>query len=146
MTDPNDKPSKTPTDQPSDQPGDTPAAGAPLRGQIDAGRGRDKVAYPDPAAAPLGTDDEAAGTPITEEQLEMARAQEDRTDQVPKTDEDRTAGATGAISVTGADRITAAETDPAERSKAKSGMGGVALTVISLIILLVVILFVFSPI
>ena len=146
MTDPNDKPSRKPTDQPSGRPEDTPAAGAPLRGQIDAGRGRDKVAYPDPAAAPLGTDDEAAGTPITEEQLEMARAQEDRTDQVPTTDEDRTAGATGAISVTGADRITAAETDPARRDTARSGMGGMAMTAIALVILLVVLLFVFAPI
>ena len=32
-----------------------------LRGAIDSGRTGDKVAYPDPAAAPLGTDDEAAG-------------------------------------------------------------------------------------
>lgn len=34
-----------------------------LRGDIDAGRTRDKVPFPDPAAAPLGTDDEAAGAP-----------------------------------------------------------------------------------
>jgi hypothetical protein len=33
-----------------------------LRHAIDRGRTRDKVAHPDPAAAPLGTDDEAAGT------------------------------------------------------------------------------------
>jgi len=33
-----------------------------LRNDIDAGRTGDKVPYPDPAAAPLGTDDEAAGT------------------------------------------------------------------------------------
>ena len=32
-----------------------------LRGAIDSGRTGDKVAYPDPAAAPFGTDDEAAG-------------------------------------------------------------------------------------
>jgi len=32
-----------------------------LRAEIDAGRTRDKVAVSDPAAAPLGTDDEAAG-------------------------------------------------------------------------------------
>ncbi|MHB2167218.1 hypothetical protein [Alsobacter sp. R-9] len=31
------------------------------RGRIDAGRTGDKVAFPDPAAAPLGTDAEAAG-------------------------------------------------------------------------------------
>jgi hypothetical protein len=34
-----------------------------LRAAIDAGQMRDKVNYPDPAAAPLGTDDEAAGHP-----------------------------------------------------------------------------------
>lgn len=34
-----------------------------IRHAIDSGRGGDKVAFPDPAAAPLGTDDEAAGTP-----------------------------------------------------------------------------------
>jgi hypothetical protein len=34
-----------------------------LRAAIDAGQTRDKVNYPDPAAAPLGTDDEAAGHP-----------------------------------------------------------------------------------
>ncbi|MFN3892678.1 MAG: hypothetical protein ACK4MV_19955 [Beijerinckiaceae bacterium] len=32
-----------------------------LRHDIDAGRTGDKVSNPDPAAAPLGTDDEAAG-------------------------------------------------------------------------------------
>lgn len=34
-----------------------------LRSEIDHGRTGDKVAYPDPAAAPLGTDEEAAGAP-----------------------------------------------------------------------------------
>lgn len=34
-----------------------------LRGRIDEGRAGDKVDFPDPAASPLGTDDEAAGTP-----------------------------------------------------------------------------------
>ncbi|OYX13314.1 MAG: hypothetical protein B7Z15_07650 [Rhizobiales bacterium 32-66-8] len=32
-----------------------------LRAEIDQGKARDKVDYPDHAAAPLGTDDEAAG-------------------------------------------------------------------------------------
>lgn len=36
-----------------------------LRVAIDSGRGGDKVDAVDPAAAPLGTDDEAAGTPPT---------------------------------------------------------------------------------
>lgn len=34
-----------------------------LRTAIDAGKGGDKIAFEDPAASPLGTDDEAAGTP-----------------------------------------------------------------------------------
>ena len=34
-----------------------------LRERIDSGETGDKVDYPDLAAAPLGTDDEAAGTP-----------------------------------------------------------------------------------
>ncbi|HLH89308.1 MAG TPA: hypothetical protein VKX28_12705 [Xanthobacteraceae bacterium] len=38
---------------------------ARLRDEIDSGRTGEKVAFPDPAAAPLGTDEEAAGTPMT---------------------------------------------------------------------------------
>jgi hypothetical protein len=34
-----------------------------VRADIDSGRTGDKVAYPDPAAAPLGADDEAANAP-----------------------------------------------------------------------------------
>ena len=34
-----------------------------LRHEIDSGATGDKIAAPDPAMAPLGTDDEAAGTP-----------------------------------------------------------------------------------
>ncbi|WP_323717948.1 hypothetical protein [Paracoccus aminovorans] len=47
-----------------------------LRDDIDAGRTGDKVGFPDPAAAPLGTDDEAAGTPISPEQLHLAQRAE----------------------------------------------------------------------
>ena len=36
-----------------------------LEGAIDRGHTGDKVAFFDPAASPLGTDDEAAGTPET---------------------------------------------------------------------------------
>lgn len=52
-----------------------------LRKDIDSGRTGDKVAHSDPAAAPLGTDDEAAGTPPSSETVARARAQEsmDRT-------------------------------------------------------------------
>lgn len=53
-----------------------PGAAARLRRDIDAGRTGDKVAFPDPAAAPLGTDDEAAGTPVTPAQAELAREAE----------------------------------------------------------------------
>ena len=37
---------------------------ASLRTAIDSGKTGDTVDYPDPAAAPLGTDEEAAGTPV----------------------------------------------------------------------------------
>ena len=46
-----------------------------LRRRIDQGSGADKVAYSDPASAPLGTDDEAAGNPPDREQIEMAAAE-----------------------------------------------------------------------
>ncbi len=49
-----------------------------LRQQIDRGEGGDKIDYPDPAAAPLGTDDEASGHPISAEQLRMAMEAETR--------------------------------------------------------------------
>lgn len=45
---------------------------AKLRHDIDRGRGGDKVDVIDPAAAPLGTDDEAAGTPPSREALQIA--------------------------------------------------------------------------
>ncbi|MGE5537011.1 MAG: hypothetical protein ACM30I_00215 [Gemmatimonas sp.] len=43
------------------------SSGARLRAKIDAGRTGDKVPAMDPAAAPLGTDAEAAGTPLPED-------------------------------------------------------------------------------
>lgn len=43
-----------------------------LRHDIDQGRAGDKVPFADPAAAPLGTDDEAAGTPASREDIEVA--------------------------------------------------------------------------
>ncbi|WP_428028996.1 hypothetical protein [Ancylobacter sp.] len=43
-----------------------------LRNEIDAGKTRDKVPFSDPAAAPLGTDDEAAGTPPGAERRSIA--------------------------------------------------------------------------
>ncbi|MBS7539496.1 hypothetical protein [Ancylobacter lacus] len=44
-----------------------------LRHDIDRGLTGDKVPFPDPAAAPLGTDDEAAGTPASPEAIAHAR-------------------------------------------------------------------------
>ena len=49
---------------------------ARLRHEIDSGHTRDKVAFPDPAAAPLGTDEEAAGTPIRGEDVRTAIVRE----------------------------------------------------------------------
>jgi hypothetical protein len=43
-----------------------------LRHSIDRGRTRDKLPMHDPAAAPLGTDEEAGGTPPTPEQVAAA--------------------------------------------------------------------------
>jgi hypothetical protein len=43
-----------------------------LRHAIDSGKTGDKVSVSDPAMAPLGTDDEAAGTPVTPQRLQHA--------------------------------------------------------------------------
>jgi hypothetical protein len=56
-----------------------PAKADRLRNDIDRGAG-DKAAFLDPAAAPLGTDDEASGYPPTQEQVDAAREQEVRRD------------------------------------------------------------------
>jgi hypothetical protein len=47
-----------------------------LRTAIDRGAAGDKVSFPDPAAAPLGTDDEAAGSPPSRGQVGAAGRQE----------------------------------------------------------------------
>jgi hypothetical protein len=47
-----------------------------LRSAVDSGRTGDKVAWPDPAAAPLGSDDEAAGTPVSRAAVAMAQQAE----------------------------------------------------------------------
>jgi hypothetical protein len=52
------------------------AAADRLRADIDSGRTGDKVAFPDPSAAPLGTDEEAGGMMTPEEALEKARQAE----------------------------------------------------------------------
>jgi hypothetical protein len=57
-----------------------------LRRDIDSGRTRDKVRDLDPAAVPLGADEEAAGTPLSAEAVALARSQE--TDAPPSSNED----------------------------------------------------------
>jgi hypothetical protein len=42
-----------------------------LRADIDSGKTGDKIPFPDPAAAPLGTDAEAAGYPPSRRELRM---------------------------------------------------------------------------
>ena len=49
-----------------------------LRHAIDRGRTGDKVSHNDPAAAPLGTDEEAAGTPVPAEAVAKALRNEIR--------------------------------------------------------------------
>ncbi|HEX9321760.1 MAG TPA: hypothetical protein VF913_06515 [Xanthobacteraceae bacterium] len=49
-----------------------------LRHDIDRGRTGDKVSWPDPASVPLGTDEEAAGTPLAPGDLDAARRAERR--------------------------------------------------------------------
>lgn len=49
---------------------------AKLRDDIDRGRAGDKVGFPDPAAAPLGTDAEAGSAGPTREQVRTARRYE----------------------------------------------------------------------
>ena len=45
-----------------------------MRHDISRGKAGDKVDHPDPAAAPLGTDDEASGKPWSIEELRTAAA------------------------------------------------------------------------
>jgi hypothetical protein len=49
---------------------------ARLRADIDSGRTGDKVPAADPVAAPLDTDEEAAGTPMAPEAIAQARQRE----------------------------------------------------------------------
>jgi len=49
-----------------------------LRHDIDRGRTGDKVSWPDPASVPLGTDEEAAGTPLAPGDVAAARRAERR--------------------------------------------------------------------
>ena len=51
---------------------------AQLKADIDSGRTGDKVAVGDPGLSPLGTDDEAAGSPASADRIHTARVQEAR--------------------------------------------------------------------
>ena len=57
-----------------------------LRRGTDQGRTRDKVPGFDPAAAPLGADEEAAGTPVSPERVAIDR--ENSVDEGPRNNED----------------------------------------------------------
>ena len=50
---------------------------AQLKADIDSGRTGDKIAFFDPGLSPLGTDDEAAGTPAEPSRIRLARRLED---------------------------------------------------------------------
>ena len=65
-----------PVDEPPMNLGSTTAQ---LKGDIDSGRTGDKNAALDPGLSPLGTDDEAAGTPARPDQVDLARHQETST-------------------------------------------------------------------
>ena len=65
------------TAKPMEPPPFTPGPTAPqLQGDTDSGRSGDKVGVFDPALAPLGTDDEAAGRPPEAARVAMARRAE----------------------------------------------------------------------
>lgn len=53
------------------EPERPPATADAVRSRIDSGEAGDKVDFPDPAAAPLGTDAEAGGTPPSAAELAL---------------------------------------------------------------------------
>lgn len=57
-----------------------------LRRDIDRGRTGDKVSWSDPASAPLGTDEEAAGTRLGPGEVDAARRAEHRGPDHPRSD------------------------------------------------------------
>ena len=62
---------------PHPAPVDDPAPNAAmLKADIDSGRTGDKNEVFDPGLSPLGTDEEAAGTPLTPARVKLARVQE----------------------------------------------------------------------
>jgi hypothetical protein len=68
---------RTHTIKPMDAPPLTEGStSAQLKGDIDSGRTGDKNEVFDPGLSPLGTDEEAGGSPLTPQQIDMARHQE----------------------------------------------------------------------
>ncbi|MFZ5779947.1 MAG: hypothetical protein ACOY4R_07035 [Pseudomonadota bacterium] len=67
-----------------------------LRSDIDAGKTGDKTPGIDPAAAPLGTDEEAAGTPVAPHLAEEVRRSETEPDAPRRSRQN--AGASEAVS------------------------------------------------
>jgi hypothetical protein len=63
-----------------------PQTAAQIRADIDSGATAEKIGFPDPAAAPLGTDDEAAGTPLSIEQISMDAAARPPRPPTPQSD------------------------------------------------------------
>lgn len=59
-----------------------------LRRDIDSGKTGDKIGFEDPAAAPLGTDAEAGGSPPTQEELKRAREAEKKRPDAPTAEGD----------------------------------------------------------
>jgi hypothetical protein len=73
-----------------------------LRAEIDRGATGEKTDNADPAAAPLGTDDEAAGAPISRFQLEQEAAARPAAMHRPDYDARAVAFYIGAIAAIGA--------------------------------------------
>ncbi|MDB5643167.1 MAG: Excinuclease ATPase subunit [Hyphomicrobiales bacterium] len=91
----------------ADSTADRGAGSAQLRGKIDAGVTGDKVAFPDPAASPLGTDDEAGGAPMRRDAVADAALQAAAA-RTPNTAPDQTGPWVWAIVVAGLLVIAAA--------------------------------------
>lgn len=62
------------------------------RAQIDSGQMRDKIAFPDPAAAPLGTDAEAGGAPASRDEIRRDQRPVERPPSPEAPDEKRQRG------------------------------------------------------
>ena len=76
--------------RPRPAPNDGPwATAAQLRQDVDSGATGDKVPVLDPATAPLGTDAEAAGTPLSPELVAVARRTERAGRPAPQHPSDR---------------------------------------------------------